>query len=302
MSEGQQPAPAAPASVGARLRAAREAQGLSLPEVAARTRVTQRFLEALENDRLDLLPSPTYASGFARAYARAVGLDQADVGRAIRGELASGAMPIRHHHIEEIADPARGPSRGLVIVAAGIALAVLVLGVLWLTTGVFRGTREAPEAGQVVAASSPVPAAAIAPAPKPVGKVVLTARSDVWMRIYDAAGQTLFLGTKKPGETFEVPANANGPMINVGRPDQLTITVDGREVPPLGDGKRAIKDVGISATALAARANANAPVAASSPAAAAAAGAGPRARASGSPAATQAVPAAFQDAPGNSAR
>ncbi len=300
MSEGQQPAPAAPAqgptSVGARLRAAREAQGLSLPEVAARTRVTQRFLEALENDRLDLLPSPTYASGFARAYARAVGLDQAEIGRAIRGELASGAMPIRHHHIEEIADPARGPSRGLVIVAAGVALAVLVLGVLWLTTGMFRGTSEAP-AEQVVAASSPVPAARVAPTPTPVGKVVLTARSDVWMRIYDAAGQTLFLGTKKPGETFEVPPNANGPMINVGRPDQLTITVDGREVPPLGDGKRAIKDVGISATALAARAGGSAPVAAASPAARPAA---PRPRVSGSPAATQAVPAAFQDAPGNS--
>ncbi|MEH3035780.1 MAG: DUF4115 domain-containing protein [Sphingomonas adhaesiva] len=302
MSEGQQPAPAAPApgpaSVGARLRAAREAQGLSLPEVAARTRVTQRFLEALENDRLDQLPSPTYASGFARAYARAVGLDQAEIGRAIRGELASGAMPIRHHHIEEIADPARGPSRGLVIVAAGVALAVLVLGALWLTTGMFRGVREAPEAGQVVAASSPVPVRAITPTPTPVGKVVLTARSDVWMRIYDAAGQTLFLGTKKPGETFEVPLNANGPMINVGRPDQLTITVDGREVPPLGDGKRAIKDVGISATALAARAGGNAPVAAATPAARTAP---PRPRASGSPAATQAVPAAFQDAPGNSA-
>ncbi|WP_176484745.1 helix-turn-helix domain-containing protein [Sphingomonas ginsenosidimutans] len=291
MSDGEHPAQAAaaPGTIGARLRAAREAQGLSVAEVAARTRVTQRFLEALENDRLDLLPSPTYASGFARAYARAVGLDPADVGRDIRGELARGAMPIRQHHIEEIADPARGPSRGVVIVAAGLALAVLVLGLLWLSTGMMRGTQEAPATAASptpVAASRPVPAASTA---APAGKVVLTARDEVWMRVYDANNQTLFLGTKKKGETFEVPATADRPMINVGRPDQLAITVDGREVPALGDGKRAIKDVGISAAALAARGGG-----AATPAAA------PTARATGT---TGGVPAAFQSpAPAASAR
>ncbi|MDR6787857.1 cytoskeletal protein RodZ [Sphingomonas sp. BE138] len=261
MSEGEHPAQAAtpvgaaqPATVGGRLRAAREAQGLSVAEVAARTRVTQRFLEALEDDRLDLLPSPTYASGFARAYARAVGLDQAEIGRGIRGELARGAMPMRQHHIEEIADPSRGPSRGLVIVAAGVALAVLVLGILWLSTGMFRGTQEAPE----VAAASPAAVARSAPVPPPsptpsAGKVVLTAKNEVWMRVYDGANKTLFTGTLQPGQTFDVPQGADRPMLNIGRPDQLQITVDGRALPPLGDGKRAMKDVGVSAPALAAR-------------------------------------------------
>ncbi|VXC70232.1 helix-turn-helix domain-containing protein [Sphingomonas sp. 8AM] len=260
MSEGEHPAQAtspsgAPQSgtVGARLRAAREAQGLSVAEVAARTRVTQRFLEALEDDRLDLLPSPTYASGFARAYARAVGLDQAEIGRGIRGELARGAMPIRQHHIEEIADPSRGPSRGTVIVAAGVALAVLILGVLWLSTGMFRGTQESPEAAAsptTVARSAPVPP----PSPTPAtGKVVLTAKNEVWMRVYDGANKTLFTGTLQPGQTFEVPAGTDRPMLNIGRPDQLEVTVDGRALPPLGDGKRAMKDVGVSAEALAAR-------------------------------------------------
>ncbi|KQN93802.1 hypothetical protein ASE95_02490 [Sphingomonas sp. Leaf231] len=261
MSEGEHPAQATPAgssqpgTVGGRLRAAREAQGLTVAEVAARTRVTQRFLEALEDDRLDLLPSPTYASGFARAYARAVGLDQAEIGRGIRSELARGAMPMRQHHIEEIADPSRGPSRGLVIVAAGVALAVLVLGVLWLTTGMFRGTQEVPE---VAAVSGPAGATRTAPVPTPsptpaLGKVVLTAKNEVWMRVYDGANKTLFTGTLQPGQTFEVPAGTERPMLNIGRPDQLAITVDGRALPPLGDGKRAMKDVGVSAPALAER-------------------------------------------------
>ncbi|MEH3104880.1 MAG: DUF4115 domain-containing protein [Sphingomonas phyllosphaerae] len=272
MSEGEHSAQAAspsgapqPGTVGARLRAAREAQGMSVAEVAARTRVTQRFLEALEDDRLDLLPSPTYASGFARAYARAVGLDQAEIGRGIRGELARGAMPMRQHHIEEIADPSRGPSRFTVIVAAGVALAVLILGVLWLSTGMFRGTQDAPEATAsptVVARSAPVPP----PSPTPaVGKVVLTAKNEVWMRVYDGANKTLFTGTLQPGQTFEVPAGIDRPMLNIGRPDQLEVAVDGRVLPPLGDGKRAMKDVGVSAEALATR-FAGAPAAIASPA------------------------------------
>ena len=194
-------------------------------------------------------------------------------------------MPMRQHHIEEIADPSRGPSRGTVIVAAGIALAVLILGVLWLSTGMFRGTQESPEAAAsptTVARSAPVPP----PSPTPAtGKVVLTARNEVWMRVYDGANKTLFTGTLQPGQTFEVPAGTDRPMLNIGRPDQLQVTVDGRALPPLGDGKRAMKDVGVSAEALAAR-FAGAPTPAASPSAVAS----PSAATNGA-----AVPPAFQN-------
>ena len=101
-------------------------------------------------------------------------------------------------------------------------------------------------------------------------QVVLTATDDVWLRVYDAAGKTLFEKTLKPGDRYVVPGDANGPMINVGRPDKLQVTVNGSAVPPLGSGKVAIKDVGISAAALAARAT-------TTPAAASPSAAGPQA-------------------------
>jgi cytoskeletal protein RodZ len=256
MSDGDyaEPVSAGPRSVGSQLRAAREGQGLSIADVAARTRVTQRFLEAIEQDRLDLLPSPAYASGFARAYARAVGLDQVQIGREVRDRLAAGAMPPRYHPVEAIADPARGPSRTTVIVAAGLALAVLVLAVLWFATGMLRGTGNAPVVATGPAVSVPTPAASAAvPPPAAANKVVLTAADEVWLRVYDGANQTLFVGTMKPGQTFEVPATADRPMINVGRPDKLNVTVDGVAIAPLGDGKRPIKDVAVTAAALRAR-------------------------------------------------
>jgi len=85
----------------------------------------------------------------------------------------------------------------------------------------------------------------------------------VWLRVYDADNKTLKIGTLKQGEQYEVPADANGPMLNVGRPDKLTVTLNGNAIPPLGDGSRAIKDVKLDPASIAARASgaplANAP-------------------------------------------
>lgn len=61
--------------VGARLRDAREARGLSLDAVSRSTRVQPRILSAIEtNDSIALPPRP-YGRGFVRAYASEVGLD-----------------------------------------------------------------------------------------------------------------------------------------------------------------------------------------------------------------------------------
>lgn len=262
-AEGEIAPAAATTTVWDRLKVAREAAGFSMPELASRTRVTQRYLEALEEGRPNDLPSPTYASGFAKAYARVVGLDEVAIGRDVRDEIARIGVPVRQYNIQEIADPARGPSRGLVILTAGLALAVLVLGLLWLATGLFRG------AGEQAPTTAPTQAAAAVTAPVPVvapqpanGPVVLTANDEIWLRIYDGAGKRLFEGTMKPGDRFQVPADATDPMINVGRADKLSITVGGQPVAPLGDGKRALKDVKISAAALLARS----PAAAATPA------------------------------------
>lgn len=272
------PSGTAPMRAGERLRVAREAKGMSLGDVAARTRIVQRFLQAVEEGRYADLPSSTYAVGFAKAYARVVDLDDVEIGRETRDEVAGIGVARPRYEIEEIADPARGPSRGLVIVAAGIAVAVLVLGALWIASGLFRGTvaERDPFAGRV-AASAPVPAASApnAAAAAPTGgPVVLTATDEVWLRVYDAENTRLFEGTMKAGDRFQVPANANRPMINIGRPDKLRVSISGREQPPLGDGKRALKDVDISAAALAARGATPVPTPSASPSSPSGVGAG----------------------------
>lgn len=254
---GVQPSPqpaAAPQSPGATLRAAREAQGLSLAEVGARTRVPLRHLEAIEAADYAALPAPTYAVGFARAYARAVGADEVAVAKAARVEVDRLGRRQPEYEPYEVTDPARVPSRGVAILAAGLALGLLVLAALYFGGDWLRrpAASPVPDAAPVVAARA-VPAPTPVPAAAASAEVVLTATDEVWLRVYDAANTTLKIGTMQPGERYVVPATATDPQINVGRPDKLAVTLNGAAVPPLGTGERPIKDVRIGPAALAAR-------------------------------------------------
>ena len=55
-------------SPGRQLRAAREAKGWTLEEVSARTKINQRYLEALEKDDLTVFPSGPFLVGFTKKY------------------------------------------------------------------------------------------------------------------------------------------------------------------------------------------------------------------------------------------
>jgi len=258
VNPGHDAAPAAPARAGDVLRTAREAQGLSLGDIGARTRIPSRHLAAIEASDYQSLPSATYAVGFAKAYARAVGADEVAIAQAVRADVDRLGRRITEYVPQDIADPARVPSRGLAILGVGLALALLIIAGLWYGTDLFRRdhtAQEVPAATPLANANAAAPAPTPAPSPTPVtgGKVVLTAKGDVWLRVYDANNVTLKMGTLKPGEQYEVPADAQGPLLNVGRPDKLAVTLNGAAIPPLGDGSRAIKDVRLDPASIAAR-------------------------------------------------
>jgi cytoskeletal protein RodZ len=247
---------AAASGAGADLRAAREAAKMSLADVAAKTRIPQRHLEAIERDDYNALPSATYGVGFARAYARAVGADEVAIAAAVRAQLEHGGRVRSEYQAFEPADPARVPPRTLAWTAAIVALLILGGYALWRAT-LRGGADTTPEV--VSASPSPAPAQpkAVAPAAAPTptgGPVVLTATDAVWLRISDATGKRLFEKQMAAGETYTVPADANGPTIMTGRPNVLRVTVGGVEVPPLGEPEKRIKGVGVSADALKTRA------------------------------------------------
>jgi cytoskeletal protein RodZ len=61
---------------GEHLKRERELRGVSLEEVAAATRISTRFLDAIENERWSELPGGVFNRGFIRAIAKFLGLDE----------------------------------------------------------------------------------------------------------------------------------------------------------------------------------------------------------------------------------
>ena len=247
-------------TAGSQLRAAREAAGLTFADIAAKTRIPQRHLEAIERDDFDALPSTTYSVGFARAFARNVGADEVAVAAAVRAQLEHVGRARHEYQAFEPADPARVPPRMLAWTAAIVALLILAGYGFWrLSWG-----ESAEVAPAVAQATSPaeIPQENAAPTPPAApasGPVVLTAVDTVWLRISDASGKRLFEKEMAAGETYNVPADASGPTIMTGRPNMLRVTVGGVQVPPLGEPEKRIRGVGISAEALQARAAAPGP-------------------------------------------
>lgn len=239
-------------SPGAKLRHAREAKKLSLQDVASRTRVAIRQLEAIERDDFETLPGIPYAIGFARAYARAVGVDEVMIAAEVREAVNGTDLGANRYEIFEPADPARVPSRTLAWTAAVVALVVIVGFGVWRTQMFTAPTEEQLTQEHVVAPATDN----LSPAPRPpaVMPVVLTAIDDVWLRIYDDAGERMKDGMMAKGESFTVPTAAKNPMILTGRPQALSVSVGGKVVAPLGPADRTIADVPISAAALLARA------------------------------------------------
>jgi len=61
--------------LGTRLRQQREARGLTIEDAERDTRISRRYLVALESEQFEVIPAPAYARGFLRSYSQYLGLD-----------------------------------------------------------------------------------------------------------------------------------------------------------------------------------------------------------------------------------
>ncbi|RDC59203.1 hypothetical protein HME9302_00388 [Alteripontixanthobacter maritimus] len=250
---------------GTRLREAREAKGLDLDQVTAKTRIPLHQLESIEAGDFAALPSRTYALGFSRTYARHLGLDEREIGDAVRAELADSeaGAAMRANNFEP-GDPARVPSRGLMWFSI-FAIVLLVAGGFafyrtYLAPGSGPGSlvaqQQAEDAAERAAASSDAlrDARGGDEVVDPDGAVVFTALEEgIWVKFYDGSGSQLMQKQMAKGETYTVPAEAAGPQVWTGRPDALSITIGGRSVPKLAQEDQIMKDIPVTAEALLAR-------------------------------------------------
>ncbi len=133
---------------------AREAAGLSLEKIAAETRISTRFLVAIENEEFDLLPGGVFNRGFIRSYAERVGINPDQAIADYEQISVAVEEPVEELRNVERASMSKS-DRNLYALAAGL-LAVLII--------VFYVVTRNRSAGSAV---QPTPNAATETAPAP---------------------------------------------------------------------------------------------------------------------------------------
>lgn len=140
------------ASVGQILRDAREAQGLSLDEAAARLRLMQRQIVAMEADEFESLGQPVFARGFVRNYSRLLGLEPDALLASMDGAPAEPAV-VSHAAPPPPHSWLSSPWLILLLLAVLVVVTVPVALYWWLNEG--EEDRVSPV--QPVEQASPVP-------------------------------------------------------------------------------------------------------------------------------------------------
>ena len=275
-AEGVAGAAAVSGSVGAQLRAAREAMGMSIEALSERTRISRRHLLAIENGDYAALPGRTYITGFTRAYAREVGVDEVSATEVVRADLRQldlSSAVVRETYTP--ADPARLPGRTLAWTALGIVLLASLGYALWRSSAVPDGaelaqsqlTAPAPAAPVATASGASRARAANAAPVATDAEVTITASSEVWVGFDDASGRTVAYRTLDADERYVVPAQYRDTLtFRTVRPQAVSIAVAGRPVGTLGVPDRLVKGISLKPADLAARANGAPAAGATSPA------------------------------------
>jgi cytoskeletal protein RodZ len=140
-------------SVGEFFRQVRETKGLTIDEVASKTRIRTDFVKALEDGNFAKLPDQVFARGFVRSYARSLGLDEEDaIHRFIQSagsfyEKQDERERLKIRQVEE--DRKRQANRKAVAIAIGIAVLTLIFLLSREQSAVFRnGPPEQAPAGK----------------------------------------------------------------------------------------------------------------------------------------------------------
>ena len=202
---------------GEHLKRERELREVSLDELSKATRISNRFLQALENEDWGKLPGGVFGHGFVRSIARYLGLsEEALLGEydLARAEKLPAAVPKPEEPI---------PSAPKWIPAAALVAGGLILLVLFFYGARYGWNRVAAyhAAKQSSASTSDVPLelAISASASTPV-RVIADDKVVMDSQIY--AGDTLHFTAK---QQFDVSATNSSAVL---------LQLNGRAMPPLG--------------------------------------------------------------------
>src|SRR3954447_23506862 len=104
-----QPQPSELASFGEELRREREIRGISLKEIADATKISKRFLDAIERNDHRTLPAPVFTRGFVREYAKYLGLSVDEIVHRYNYAAAGDDRIEKSAHLDRLVAPPAPP-------------------------------------------------------------------------------------------------------------------------------------------------------------------------------------------------
>jgi cytoskeletal protein RodZ len=157
-------------TLGEKLRQAREERGISIREVAEQTRISSLYLESIENDNFKPLPGGIFNRGFVKSYAKFVGVDEnealQDYARLIAESEFRDEEHQRVYKPEVLTDDNASSSMIPTIIFAGIILALMTSGILFLVNYIQNQPDEPAGAGNAVNANITDQTTGVAPTPQ----------------------------------------------------------------------------------------------------------------------------------------
>lgn len=131
-------------NIGQKLRAAREAKGLTLDDLQQATKIQKRYLIAIEDEKFDELPGDFYVRAFVKQYADTVGLDGAALLKDYDEDLPETKTADYSDHLTEAVETRTGKRQPQVDQVSWLrrylptviiaVVVVVILAAIWLTT------------------------------------------------------------------------------------------------------------------------------------------------------------------------
>ncbi len=193
-------------SFGENLRREREMRGISLEEISAATKISVRFLGALENDDFAAIPGGIFTRGFIRAYAGYLGLDQEQV--MAEYELVAQPEDFELGRLSSANRPSRRRARPVRVLPLVVAAGLLVGGY-----ALFRYSHRVAYLPLVT--SPPAPSSAAQPTTSPGGSTSSPAPASPGASTTTAANPS---SAAPDGAT----STASAPPMTVGASSQAT--------------------------------------------------------------------------------
>jgi hypothetical protein len=219
--------------IGSSLREARIRQGYDLAEAEVGTKIRVKYLDALEDERFDVLPAPTYVKGFLRSYADFLGLDgqlYVDEYTTRHGSGEDDYVVSRPYRSSRRPSPAhrRFESRILGLTLFGIVVAAALVFAAWKWGGAEPGAvanldSRRPESSGAATPGRPKKHA-------PVNLLLMAKRGNSQLQVLrgSAAGEILFTGTLERGRMMRFTGRKL--WINVASPENLSARLNGKAV------------------------------------------------------------------------